>query len=139
MRVENIGPDDIQVGDILTAENGRRMTVTHVVEPTIVIAGTFDGSRNVFEWMDQRWRLGASPSAIPYTAHRDVPDEWERRQGNFVAPRDGDWAFVVDYHIGLEGTRNQGWVEGVVAQTAQWLTDRLNEGHFGEMPSRKAV
>lgn len=134
MRIENIGPDDIQVGDVI----GGWAIVSDIVDATRVLCHSGDGFA-LFCWVEDAWRRDGAPGGVERTAYRDVPDKWERRQGNFVAPRDGDWAFVVDYHIGLDGTRNQGWVEGVVAQTTQWLTDRLNEGHFGEMPSRKAV
>lgn len=133
MRIENIGPDDIQVGDIITDTDGN--VVTHVLGSGLVVATRGDGHA-VFGWVNDAWRLDGNASHYSRAVYRDVPDEWERPRPNIVAPAGCPWVFMVDYNLDmLEAGPRQTWAQNVVAQTAQWLTDRLNEGYFGEMPT----
>lgn len=134
MRIENIGPDDIQVGDVIAAA-GEEFSVTHLLEPGLVVGFT-DLGHLVFGWVNDAWRVYGDQHCSPRVAHRDVPDKWERTHPNLVAPAGGFWMFIVDYSIdAVDGGPREAWADDVAAQTAQWLTDRLNEGHFGEMPT----
>lgn len=132
MRIDNIGPDDIQVGDVMS-DLDESAVVTHVLEPGWVVV-SWGRSRVVLGWVKDAWRLHGDSENYPRSACRDVPDKWERLSLNRVAPVGGAWAFMVDYLVDMLGP-NQAWANDVAAQTAQWLTDRLNEGHFGEMPT----
>lgn len=130
MRIENIGPDDIQVGD----EMDDNTVVTHVVEPGLVVVRWKRG-HVIYGWADNAWRLDGDAQSGPRTAHRDVPDKWKRQDVNRVGPKGSPWVFIVDYSSSLDCGPAEAWADDIVEQTAQWLTDRLNEGHFGEMPS----
>lgn len=125
MRIENIGPYDIKVGDSMYGYG----TVIAVPRCGLVVVESTDGFTRTFGWIDGGWRVNSNPELFIRDAYREV-DAWVA-VGDCVDKVESagkKWVFSVRVEEDRHSPADLKFYRAFASHTTKWMAKQLNAG-----------